>query len=415
VRARGDGGRPARMGADHRPRAGDPLEDPLGKLAGSYPGSPPSHRMSGRSRWPPTAAILPLDAASSLDGLRAAVVDVDVPRAQTIGIALKATTAAVVVVGGKVALTRSYDLGGDAVFRRATAEVSAGRTRVVVRVAQNADGSHVELDLVGADGKPLVTRAPAPGEAATAAASRADEVDFANDARAHTQPPAPADGALLAAAYLAENQGRTAEHLLEQTGLSTSGDPLAALLYARAVDRAGDLPENRVIERERDAYEQVQKGWPNSWEATLGHAQLTGRRRGSDEGRIETLREVREARAKQPHLDPIVRAFESALASEARLLDEAKSALGEVRPAFAGTPVAAELDDVVNDRIGQERERYACAEPGLDRSSLDCLDAKVSRGDRRGALGEIARLRALSGSPSSLRAARARPARCHGR
>ena len=62
-----------------------------------------------------------------------------------------------------------------------------------------------------------------------------------------------------------------------------------------------------------------------------------------------------------------------------------------------------ELDDVVHDRVGEELEQYACRTAGVDRSSLGCFSAKVGRGDRRGALAEIARLRDLRDSPSALR------------
>src|SRR6185503_18256950 len=180
-------------------------------------------------------------------------------------------------------------------------------------------------------------------------------------------------------------------------------NPLASLLYARSIEEAGDLPENRAIERERDALESTLKAWPAAWEAVLGHAQLTARRRGASEGRIEALREIARVRAEHPDLDPMVSAFEAATAAEGHLFDVAEASYQAAKKAVEGTPFLDELDDAVHDRVGIEREQHACRAPGTDRSSLDCFEAKVARGDRRGALGEIARLRLLRDSPRALR------------
>jgi len=117
---------------------------------------------------------------------------------------------------------------------------------------------------------------------------------------------------------------RSAEHLLEEDARAKGANPLTSLLYARAVEQAGDLPENRTIERARDALETTLKAWPTAWEAILGHAQLTARRRGASEGRLEALREIAKARGETGNLDPMVGAFEAATAAQRSSTTSAK-------------------------------------------------------------------------------------------
>jgi hypothetical protein len=374
-----------------------PLETPRGPLAASYRGVGPFVDSVPPVAVPADGCEISLLTTSVLDGLRAVVVDVEVPRAQTIGIVLESPSTAALIVGGKLALTRGYELGGGFVERRATAAVEKGRVRVVARVGSNGEGSRVRLSFLAEDGSPLDTHAPKPGEAGTSAANQVEEAIFRADRTTDSE------RALVAAAWLAESDPRSAEHLLEEDARSKNATPLVTLLYARAVDEAGDLPENRAIERARDALETTLKTWPTAWEAVLGHAELTARRRGASEGRLEALREIAQARSEHGTLDPMVSAFEAATAAQAKLFDVSEAAFLRAKKAIEPAPFLVELDDEVHDRIGAEREQHACRTPGVDRSSLDCLNAKVARGDRRGALAEITRLRALRDSPSSLR------------
>jgi hypothetical protein len=118
-------------------------------------------------------AVIDASAVSVLPGLYAVVVDVDSATAQRAWLTLQTTASAVLVVGGKVATTRPYSLGGGPVLRMATAELPAGKTRVVVRLGANEDGARLSLGVVGADGAPLPLSAPkagddAPGRAAAA-------------------------------------------------------------------------------------------------------------------------------------------------------------------------------------------------------------------------------------------------------
>jgi hypothetical protein len=375
-----------------------PVEKAGLPLAATYAGISPFNEHIAPVVTPDDDCDISVVSGSTLDGLRAVVVDVDVPRPMTIGVALESAETAALVVGGKVAAWRGYELGGRRVEKWATADIpSAGRVRVVARVGMSGDGGRVQLRFLADDGTPLASRAPRPGDAANIAVTSTREAAWSAD-RATDE-----ERALVAAALMARGEGRDAEHLLEPKMAQKNAAPLFALLYTRAVDQAGDLPDNRAVERSRDAFETVLAAWPASWEAVVGHAQLTARRRGAAEGRLEALREIASVTVPHPEVDPLVGALEAALSAEAGLLDAREAALGRVAKPLAGTPLLAELDFQVHDRVGAEREQYVCHTEGIDRDALPCLDAKVARGDRHGALAEIARLRALRDSPSSLR------------
>ncbi|HKQ70216.1 MAG TPA: hypothetical protein VJT73_12795 [Polyangiaceae bacterium] len=374
-----------------------PVEDPQEPLASTYRGVGPFIDTVAPLVASADGCDIGLMGRSALEGLRAVVVDVDVPRAMTIGVAIETPSSAALVIGGKPALVRGYELGGGRVEKRATADVGAGRVRVVARVGVNGEGSRLQLRLLADDGAPLATTAPKPGDSAKVAATRASELTF------QAERVTDAERALVATALLADGDARTAEHLLEPFARSKTASPATALLYARSIEEAGDLPENRAIERERDALETALKTWPSAWEAVLGHAQLTARRKGTAEGRLEALQEIARARADHPALDPVVKAYEAVTASEGRLFDVSEASFLALSKPMEGTAFLAEVDDAVHDRVGAEREQHACRAPGIDRSTLDCFNAKVARGDHRGALSEVARLRALRDSPGALR------------
>src|SRR5205823_5565984 len=158
-------------------------------------------------------------------------------------------SAAALVVGGKTVLTRGYELGGNHVERWGRASVGQGKVRVVARVGSNGEGSRVRLSFFAEDGSPLVSHAPKPGEAASIVAGQVEELAFKVE---HASEP---ERALVAAAWLEQGDARSAEHLLETGARAKDAGPLVALLYARAIDQAGDLPETRAIERARDALE----------------------------------------------------------------------------------------------------------------------------------------------------------------
>src|SRR5205807_2150321 len=79
-------------------------------------------------------------------GVRDVVIDVVVPSAQTIGLALRASSAAVLRAGGRVVLERSYELGGGEVVSMARVASGAGKLRVVARVGMTSDEDSIEID-----------------------------------------------------------------------------------------------------------------------------------------------------------------------------------------------------------------------------------------------------------------------------
>ena len=224
-------------------------------------------------------------------GVRDVVVDVTVDQPQTIGVSMRTHGAAILRAGGKVAIERPYALGGDEVAKLARVEVPrAGTVRLVARVGMDDDGEHVEIDAWNARGKPLAMHAPKVGEAATVEVSASHEV---------TWPVAKtgAERTTLAVAALALGERSTAEEATAADVAKADASPELFLAYARAVEDAGDLDEVHRAERARGAYERVLEAWPCAWEAIAAHAVLAGVRRGQNEQRIWTLRDLEDHRA----------------------------------------------------------------------------------------------------------------------
>jgi hypothetical protein len=360
-----------------------PLERTEQPLEGAYPGVPPFSSSVAVRRVAADDCDLELHTTSNLDGLRAVAVDVDVPRAQRLELELESRSAAAVVVGGRPVFTRGYELGGGLVRVRGWANVGAGKVRVVVRVGWNGELPRIRLAVLGEGGVPLATHAPRPGDKATVTATAAGSF-----------PPSAGDRSLRAAAYLALGDARSAEHLLEEEG--EPSEPLPSLLYARALLAARDRPEPRAVERSRQAYAAVLRAWPRSWEAQLGLAMAAVKQHGPVPGHFEALAQL--AGATDP--DPAVLAARASLADRAQLHDLADDAYTALAGRVPGTPLLQRVDRAVHDRVGAELEAFLCG--GGDRDGLACLDTRAARGDRQGALAEIARLRTLRASPGAL-------------
>ena len=365
--------------------AASPLEE--GAVRDRYPGVGPFAAAMAPLVVEADDGALDVGASSTQPGLHVAVVDVEVPRAQRVWVAIQSTAAVQVAAGGRAVVSRPYALGGSAAMRVGWVEASAGTLRVAVRLGNNEDGARVQLVVVGADGAPLTARAPAVGAAANASATAAGAFDVARPG---------ASVELNAAALLALGDGRTARRLLEDSATS----PGAALLYARTLGRTDDTPENRRIERARAAYDQVLTAWPDAWEAHAGAALLAAARKGFAEGRVESLRDLGALRAKTT-IAPPLRAFEAATAAEAGLRDVALEGLAALREPLSGTSLLASLEEKVQPRVGAEAEARVCS-PRYDRSSLACLQMHQRRGDLAGARTELARLRELRGSARAL-------------
>jgi hypothetical protein len=331
-------------------------------------------------------------------GVRDIVVDVSVPKAQTIGVALRAQGAAVMRVGGHVVVDRPYALGGDEAARFALVDVpAAGTTRIVVRAGMDDDGEPVEIGAWDAHGRPLATHAPNVGDAANVAVTTSREIRW---------PAAKSDAerTTLALGALGAGERPTAEETTASRAAAPDAPPELLLAYARAVGEADDLDEVHRSERARGAYERVLDAWPGAWEAIAAHAVLAGVRRGQTEARIWTLRDLDEHRAKAKSIASpgVLDAFEAGIAGRDRLFDRARPALERATHALSGTALAREASRVVVDRAGAEHVAFECAtSPDANRGALGCYDALRSEGQGALAAEELDRVRALYGSPSA--------------
>lgn len=374
----------------------------------SYPGIAPFAAAIAPEIVHADRCQLDVNTTSYLQGTRALVVDVIVPFAQTIHLALTSSSAAVVEVGGLPALTRSFDAGGRPVERRASIRVPEGTLRVVVKLAQKGEGSLIELDLLGDDGRPLRTHAPRPGEVAKARATKATAVEI-------TLLGSTEDERLLTAAgLLGLGEARAAEHLLEEQKAPDAAAPASApspglaLLYSRAIEAAEDLPETKMTERIRASLERVLAAWPKSWEGRVGHARATERRRGLGEGATQALRELGATPAgattgdKVAARDRMLTAYTAVTARRTGLPDVAEQAYTELAAVAPGSPVLAGVDARLHTRVGEAAVTAACR-GGLNRAENDCLDTLRERGDFPAARLEIERLRKLRDAPEALR------------
>lgn len=363
------------------------------ELLASYPGPGPFAKKVTPAVVSADECALPAEGDTWMAGLRAVVVDVEVPRPMRLGLSLRSSSAASVIVGDEAALVRGYDRGGAHLLALATADVPAGLVRTVVRLAHKGEGESIELAFSDPEGNPLRVRAPRPGDRPTTQAVEAAPITFR----------ALRDGAeekaLVAAAWLALDDAHPAAYLLEAPG--TSG-PLVDLLYARALSESAHLPRERAAERWRGAHRRVLAAWPTAWEAIVGEALLEGARHTDAEAQVAMLRELDALAPKEAKAAPLL-AVEATLASWAKMPDRAETALSRLRDPLAGTPLLAATSGALEARVGAAKEAWACTAEGLDRSALACHDAKVERGDFRGALEEIERLRQLRGSPEALR------------
>jgi hypothetical protein len=342
---------------------------------------------------------LPLYAETSVTGAREVAIDVQVPKAGSIGLGLQSSSEATVRAGGKVVLTRPHALGGHPVARVARVQASPGTLRVVVRVGVDADYESVSLGAWDADGKPLDVHAPMPGQKAGSSVSRSTPVEIP-DVRTDAERVAMALGAL------AINDDPLAEKLLAPAAARADAPPELLLVYARAIRAARDLPSVKSQERARSAYDRVLEAWPASWEAIVEHAVLAGARRGRAEAAIEALGDLDAVRTKTSAKSPpststaaILDAFDAQTAGRERLYDRARSAFERIKAPLAGSNLLSSTDRVVFERTGRELVGFDCGAQRDDQTSLACHRALVSTGDRNAAEKELERLRALSGSP----------------
>ncbi len=390
-----------------------PLDRPDARIAGAYATGGafgmPAHPVVARA----LGCSIELSQENSRPGVRDVVVDVDVPRAQPIGLVLRAHGAATLRAGDTLVTKRPFELGDGEAARAVRLTATAGTLRLVARVGTAKEDDAVEIDAFGEDGAPLRGSAPAVGSASTARVAFA-----AADPTAHPPPSLEGDDETLlgAVAALASGSPHEAERALWGTANRADARPDLALAYGRAVESARDLSAATRAERARSAYERVLEVWPASWEATIAHAVLAGVRRGRAEAGIETLRDLDTLRSKpQAAASPWLDAFEGMTGGNERLFDRAQAALARARPSLDGTALLANAEDAASPRIGSERVASDCdlARPS-EHDTLACLDALRAAGDRPGEARELARLRAVLGAPTRFLALELRDAAAAG-
>ncbi|MCC6524039.1 MAG: hypothetical protein IT373_15370 [Polyangiaceae bacterium] len=379
----------------------EPLIGAEGPLAPAYPGVPPFAAETRPVVVRADACRLDLSAASALTGSRLAAVDVVVPEAQRITVALTSASAANVFVGGVGAIARPLAAGSRALLRAARVEVPAGTVRIVVALGARGEPEPIELDTWGEDGLPLASRAPEPGEAATVRATRATPLAVAPTG-ASTE-----ELLLGAAGLLALGEAHAALELLDPEA-SPAGAARPAgldLLYVRAIAAAGELPDSVALAESSAALERVLAAWPDGWEARVRHAEVTGRRRGEAQGPPAALGELGASATAAPGAPPadrMVRAFAAATARQARLFDVAEIAYAALAANAPGAPLTTAVDRRIHPRTGPEAVAVAC-QGTTGRAETDCLEARRAVGDPKGALAELLRLRRLRGAPDALR------------
>jgi hypothetical protein len=348
---------------------------------------------------------IPLHAPTPSRGLRAVVVDVKVPRAGTIGVALTSPSAAVLWSGTRPLVARPIAAGAGEVRRFARVTVDKpGTLRLVARVGMEGEHSAIQIGAWDDSGVALEAHAPRPGERPTARAT-------ASAPLATHEPKTDDERLAFALGALATSDVRLAESLLHVAASKESAPPQLLLAYGRAVIQARDLPLVKATERARAAYERVLEAWPGAWEAIAEHAELAGARRGRAEANLETLSDLEQLRAKSAAAaapGPLD-ALEAMVAGREGLRDRAKSAYERAAEPLAGTALLAQAERVAFDRSAKEAEAFECAglrgserelenKRPLDRGTLACHDALVALGKRDLAEAELERLRKLGGA-----------------
>ena len=376
-------------------REGGPLEkfdapiEAAYTLPGPFGEKLPPVVVKGRTCVHSTSAL------GTRSGVRDVAVDVDVKEEQDIGVLLQADRAATLRVGGKLAIDRPSEAGTGDVQRFARVHVGKGRVRVVARVGSG----DFEVAVLGAKGDALPMHAPNVGDRGTAAATSVKGASVTDLPNATND----AERTLYAAAALASGDSHAAERMLAQRAKDETAPPELLLLYARALDIVRDLDAIHRAERARSIDDRILEKAPNAWEATLAHAKLAAVRKGASEAKLEAIRDLDEQRKKgKAAQNPLLDAFEAALAGREGLHDRAQLALERARKALAGTAMFRDVERVASERSQEERVAFECATvPGAQRASLACYYALRDVGKIDAALAEIERVRKLRGAPNA--------------
>jgi hypothetical protein len=371
-----------------------PLDRPDAPLAATYPRGDAFATSASTVTVRGRGCSIDLSAESVRPGVREVVIDVDVPSAQAVGVVLRARGAAALRAGGTPVLRRPFELGDGPAARFARIKSTEGTLRLVARVGTAKEDDSVAIDVLGEDGAPLRSHAPAIGSTATAHVVGVSTVD---PCACHGED----DLLLAAAADIAAGDPREAERMLWGTATRAGAPPQLALVYGRAIESARDLSLATRAERMRSAYERVLEAWPTSWEAAVAHAVLAGMRRGRDEAGLQVLEDLAARRAKSTGPQPVLDAFEALTSGRERVFDGAKAALERARGPLAGTTLLADVEYASAPKTGAELVAAVC-DPArrMGRDGLGCFDALRASGDRPRARQELERVRAVLGAPS---------------
>jgi hypothetical protein len=368
-----------------------------GPMPSALAGVPPFAATVQPERSYADACALDLEATGTGGGLRAFVVDVVVPHDGWVYVALGARARVRLDLAGETVIRRTQDTTNGTALTFGRAWVTAGRARLVVRVAPSELEERVTLQLVDGAGAPLATVVPAPGEVADARASRAAAIELV------PEPTTSAELVTAASAELALGLDRRAARRLEHSPALPATPPahldrLRLRAYRFASERTGLALESE----RRSIASRAFASCPTCWDARVFAAQSALERLGKDTGTVAALGRLgvsptsslpNEGRS-VPEL-----AYLATLAAEGDLLDVSRAAFLELSRLAPGSALLARVDAELHERLGPDAVAYAC-EGGLSRGTTDCLMAHFENDDLPAALRELARLRRLRGSPS---------------
>lgn len=378
-----------------------PLEDPGpvdgGAFSASYPPSAPLALAPKAVKSAGRGCLLDITGSAKASGLRYVVMDVDVPSAQRITVGIDSILPAKVFVGGKVVTTVPY---GE-VVRRATrmgsVEVGApGKVRVVAKLGAYSN-EPIVLVALGENGAPLATSAPAPSSAPTTSVGNVGKI-------APSALPQTVEGrvtwalGLIAAGDVRLAEGAVAD-VARPTGAAAGSkpSPAAALVYARTLRWARDIPTHRRLERQRAAIEAALAGWPTSWEAIVAHAQIVALQRRGGAGEVEAIADARTRRDAGKDVDPMVDAYLALVGDQ--IYGVREDSLARVKPRLAKTWIGWKLERATAKETTDVAARADCDAARPDLGKFDCASARYQLGDHKGVLAEIARLRTVLDQP----------------
>jgi hypothetical protein len=359
---------------------------------------------------------LDITGSARATGLRYLVFDVDVPRAETIHLGVASGLPTQLLIGGKPALTIPYAELGARTMRFADVEVTApGKLRVVLKLGAFSTDTLV-VHGYGDDGSALAFHAASVGAApngGVAAVGKMGPTPAAKlEGAANT-----VDGRVTRAlGLLALGDVRLAEPVIAEVARPAGAgqpkpSPAAALVYARALDYARDIPSYRKLERLRAAYEATLEGWPTSWEAIAANAMIVSEQRRGGAGEIAGIQTAKARRDATPlpgttepsrkdataYVDPLVDVFLALLGEDIYGVREESTA--RAKPKIKGTWLEWSLDRARAEETDDQTLKIECDPKRPDVSGTGCAGARARLGDDAGVLAEVQRLRTLYGAP----------------